>query len=150
MADNLSPAQRSYTMSRIRSKNTAPEIALRKLLRAHGLRFRSYVRSLPGRPDFVFSAARTVVFVNGDFWHGWRFPVWRGKLAAYWREKIGRNRARDRINARRLRHGGWLVVRVWEHQVERDPESCLRRIEAAVARGISSQSRTSRTRSRSR
>src|SRR5690349_13220637 len=103
MADNLTREQRSLTMSRIRSRDTLPELTLRRLLHAAGCRFRVHVVSLAGKPDLVFRAARVVVFVDGDFWHGWRFSVWGPKLAPYWRNKIAGNRARDSRNFRRLR-----------------------------------------------
>jgi DNA mismatch endonuclease (patch repair protein) len=86
---------------------------------------------LPGKPDFVFPRARLIVFIDGDFWHGWRFPQWRDKLQPYWREKIERNRRRDRRNMQALRRCGWKVLRVWEHQLQRDPEKVLQRIAAA-------------------
>jgi DNA mismatch endonuclease (patch repair protein) len=82
----------------------------------------------------VFSRSRVAVFVDGDYWHGWRFPAWKDKLAAYWQEKIENNRRRDNRNFRRLRKDGWLVIRLWEHQVERDAERCVDRIEAVVRR----------------
>lgn len=132
MADNLTPEQRSFTMSRIRSKDTAPELAIRSLTHARGLRFRKHRRALPGRPDLVFAGAKVVVFVDGDFWHGWRFPAWRDKLGDYWKEKIERNRQRDERNFRALRRAGWLVIRIWEHEVKTDAESCVDRIEEAV------------------
>jgi DNA mismatch endonuclease (patch repair protein) len=74
------------------------------------------------------------VFVDGDYWHGWRFPAWRDKLAAYWKQKIETNRRRDRRNFRRLRRSGWRVIRLWEHEVERDAERCVDRIESAIRR----------------
>lgn len=135
MTDNLTPEQRSYTMARIRSKNTAPELAVRRALHCLGLRFRIHDSSLPGCPDLVFRTPRVAVFVDGDFWHGWRFPQWRHKLAVYWNLKIDRNRERDRRNFRRLRREGWLVIRLWEHQIERSQESCVDRIVSAVRRG---------------
>jgi DNA mismatch endonuclease, patch repair protein len=95
MTDNLTPAQRSWTMSRIKRANTKPELILRRLLHSEALRFRIHVGTLPGCPDVVFSRAQVVVFVDGDFWHGWRFSTWRHKLAPYWEAKIARNRARD-------------------------------------------------------
>lgn len=107
---------------------------MRRHLFALGYRFRVHDPRLPGRPDVVFSSARVAVFVDGDFWHGWRFPAWAHKLAPYWREKISRNRARDAMNFRRLRRHGWIVVRVWEHEVTRDLEKCIRRIVDAVGR----------------
>jgi DNA mismatch endonuclease (patch repair protein) len=132
--DNLTREQRSYMMSRVRSKDTKPELLLRKLVHARGLRFRKHCTWLPGRPDLVFVGSRTVVFVDGDYWHGWQFPAWREKLAPYWREKIERNRRRDTRNFRKLRRAQWLVIRIWEHDFERDPKRCVDRIEGAVRR----------------
>lgn len=132
MADNLTPEQRSFTMSRIRSKDTGPELTIRRLVHARGLRFRKHQVGLPGRPDLVFSSARVVVFIDGDFWHGWQFPRWKHKLAPYWKKKIEGNRRRDKKNFQRLRKDGWLVIRIWEHQVKNNPHDCVDRIEAAV------------------
>lgn len=134
MADNLTSKQRSYTMSRIRSKNTCPEMTIRKLLHRSGLRFRIHDSSLPGCPDVVFRKARVAVFIDGDFWHGWRFPAWSHKLAPYWCAKIEGNRGRDRRNFCRLRKTGWLVIRLWEHQVKNEPNLCVRRILSALRR----------------
>lgn len=135
MADNLTPEQRSYTMSRIRSKDTAPETVIRSLVHSRGMRFRKHVKRLPGCPDLVFAAARVAVFVDGDFWHGWRFPAWKDTLAPYWQHKIEGNRIRDMKNFRKLKRLGWRVIRIWEHQVDRAPEKCVSRIEQAV-RGV--------------
>lgn len=134
MADNLTKEQRSRTMSRIRRANTKPELVLRRLLHAQGLRYRTHVSHLPGCPDVVFGPCRIVVFIDGDFWHGWRFPTWCHKLKPYWKKKISGNRARDRRNFRRLRSLGWTVLRVWEHQIEEDPYACAHRIIAEVSR----------------
>jgi DNA mismatch endonuclease, patch repair protein len=119
-------------MSRVRSTDTTPEMAVRKLVHARGLRFRKHSALLPGRPDLVFVRAKVAVFIDGDYWHGWRFPQWREKLAPYWKKKIERNRRRDARNFRSLRKNGWLVVRVWEHEVERSASNCVDRIQAAV------------------
>jgi DNA mismatch endonuclease (patch repair protein) len=133
MADNMTPAQRSRTMSRIRSTDTKPEVLVRKLVFARGLRFRKCCRELPGSPDLVFASARLVVFVDGDFWHGWRFNKWEHKLSSdYWRLKIRRNRERDKRNQKVLRQRGWRVIRLWEHQIKADPNRCIDRIAAAV------------------
>lgn len=132
MADNLTLQQRSYTMSRIRSKNTKPELLIRRLAHSRGLRFRLHQRSLPGCPDLVFPGPKVVVFVDGDFWHGWRFERWGGTLAPYWKAKIAGNRARDRANFKLLRQLGWRVIRLWEHEVEVNPNACVDRIEALV------------------
>ena len=133
MADILTPEQRSYCMSRIRGKDTSIELQLRSALHGRGLRFRKNVMSLPGRPDIVFPRTRVAVFIDGDFWHGFRFSQWADRLSAYWASKIERNRARDVKNFRRLRREGWRVVRVWEHQVKMDLDGCAGRIARIVA-----------------
>lgn len=84
--------------------------------------------SLPGRPDIVFSSARVIVFVDGDFWHGYRYPAWTRRLSPYWHQKIQRNRLRDRRNFAKLRRAGWRVIRVWEHEVKKDLKGCVDRI----------------------
>ena len=100
-----------------------------------GLTWESHVRELPGRPDFVFRADRVAVFVDGDFWHGWRFPQWREKLSDKWEDKIETNRRRDARNHRRLRRMGWKVLRIWEHQIARSREACLMRVVSSLRRG---------------
>ena len=122
-------------MSRIKGRDTGPERQLEAMLRRTRRRFETHARDLPGRPDFVFRKARVAVFVDGDFWHGWRFPAWRLKLSEKWEAKIDANRRRDRRNHARLRRDGWSVVRIWEHQLKRDPQSCLVRILDALAKG---------------
>ncbi len=132
MTDNLTPKQRSYHMSRVRSKNTAPELKIRRLAHRRGLRYRIHADWLPGKPDLVFIRAKVAVFIDGDFWHGWRFSPSRDKLSDYWREKIAGNRRRDAENFRRLRSQGWLVIRIWEHEVKKDAQGCVDRVEAAI------------------
>jgi DNA mismatch endonuclease (patch repair protein) len=90
--------------------------------------------SLPGRPDLVFQTEKLAVFVDGDFWHGYRFPAWRSRLSPYWKAKIERNRARDRRNFATLRRRGWHVLRIWEHAISNDLAACANRIEAALRR----------------
>ena len=128
----MSPETRSRVMSRIRGKDTKPELTIAELLKGAGLEFEGHARDLPGRPDFVFRREKVAVFCDGDFWHGWRFPRWRLKLSEKWEAKIAKNRERDVRNHRRLRRSGWRVVRLWEHQIERAPERCLARIFAAL------------------
>lgn len=132
MADNKTKTQRSYNMSRIRGMNTAPELAVRRVAYTRGLRYRTHNMSLPGRPDMVFTQSRVVVFIDGDFWHGWQFPRWRERLGPFWQAKIERNRRRDVRNFAKLRRAGWHVVRVWEHEVKADVDDCVDRILAAL------------------
>jgi DNA mismatch endonuclease (patch repair protein) len=120
-------------MSRIRGKNTWPERTVFRALRAKGVRFSRHARDLPGSPDIVFRDARLAVFVHGDFWHGWRFPAWEGKLRPFWRKKIAGNRARDRACRRRLRRAGWQVVVLWQHQIDADLDAAIGQILEARA-----------------
>lgn len=132
MADRLTPERRSRLMSRVRSRDTGIEMAVRRAVHARGLRYRTHVRSLPGTPDLVFAGPKVAVFVDGDFWHGWRLPAWRHTLSPYWAGKIEGNRRRDRRNFARLRRRGWLVLRVWGHDVFADAGKVADRIESAV------------------
>jgi DNA mismatch endonuclease, patch repair protein len=132
MPDNLTRKQRSYCMSRIKGKDTGIELQVRSALHKHGLRFRKHVKDLPGKPDIVFSKARVVVFVDGDFWHGYRFPAWRRKVSGFWRTKIAKNRERDTKNHRKLRRMGWIVIRLWQHEIEDDLAGCIKRVISMV------------------
>ena len=116
MTDVLTPEQRRYNMSRVRGRDTKPEMALRRGLHAQGLRFRLHCRTLPGRPDLVFPKHGAVIFVHGCFWHGHDCPMFRlpQTRTEFWREKIMTNRKRDERAVRSLRSQGWRVLTVWE------------------------------------
>lgn len=121
MADNLSKEERSRNMSHIRSNNTIPEVTVRKYLFSKGFRYRINVRSLPGCPDIVLPKYKTVVFVNGCFWHKHncsRF-VWPSSNREYWEPKILRNVERDVKNQKQLSELGWHVIVVWECQLKK-------------------------------
>ncbi len=128
MTDIMSVETRSRVMSRIRGKHTGPEKLLAKLLRARAIPFRRHGKALPGKPDFYFPRSRVAVFVDGDFWHGWRFPAWSAKLKPFWRKKIAGNRMRDRRVHTSLRRLRWRVIRIWEHQLEEDPKGVIEKI----------------------
>jgi len=134
MADTLTKKQRSYCMSRCKGKDTDLERVVRSELHKRGLRFRKHVRGLPGKPDIVFVQARVVVFLDGDFWHGYRFPQWEKTLPKFWRNKIGETRKRDRRNFAKLRRMGWRVIRIWQHETERDLRGVVKEIVRAVKR----------------
>ncbi len=121
-------------MSRVKGKDTGPEKLVRSELHRRGLRFRKHPKHLPGKPDIVFPSHRVAVFVDGDFWHGYRFPQWRDQLSPFWEAKIGKTRVRDQRNFRKLRRSGWRVIRVWQHEVERDSVAVIDRIAGAVGR----------------
>jgi DNA mismatch endonuclease (patch repair protein) len=116
MVDVLTPEQRRHNMSRIRGRDTKPEMCLRRGLHAAGLRFRLYPAGLPGRPDMVFPKHKAAVLVHGCFWHGHDCPMFRlpATRPEFWAAKIAGNRARDRRTAEALRAGGWRVLTVWE------------------------------------
>jgi DNA mismatch endonuclease (patch repair protein) len=119
-------------MARIRGRDTGPERAMAKLLADAGLMIEAQARDLPGRPDFVLREDRIAIFVDGAFWHGWRFPAWRHKLSERWEIKIEQNRNRDRRNHRALRRKGWTVIRLWDFHLRRNPGLCLDRVLTAV------------------
>ena len=122
MADNHTKEQRSYNMSKIRSTNNAPEEKVRKYLFSKGFRYRKNVRSLPGCPDIVLPKYKTVIFVNGCFWHMHDCPrfVWPSSNKEYWEPKIRRNVERDKINIELLQKEGWRVLVVWECELKKN------------------------------
>jgi DNA mismatch endonuclease (patch repair protein) len=128
--------QRSRLMGRVRRTGTAPEIQLRKALHRQGRRFRLGSYGLPGSPDLVFRSARVAIFVDGCFWHGCELHGTMPKTNAhFWRQKIRRNKQRDRRVNIELKRGGWNVVRVWEHQIRDNLPSAVSRIKKLVVRG---------------
>jgi DNA mismatch endonuclease, patch repair protein len=130
--DVLTPEQRSWCMSRIKGKDTKPELCLRKALWALGLRYRLGA-GVAGRPDMVFKSAKVAIFVDGCFWHRCpRHGVMPKHNRDFWRKKIEGNVERDRRVNDRLRGEGWKVLRFWEHDVESDLEIVLRTVVAAV------------------
>lgn len=119
-------------MSRIKGKDTGLEVRVRSELHRRGLRFRKHVKELPGKPDVVFVAAKVAVFIDGDFWHGYRFPSWEHKVSDFWKKKISKNRERDIKNHRILRKTGWKVVRLWQHDIEKNLDGSINRIISVV------------------
>ena len=107
-------------MKRVMLKHGPLEKKVQRELRAMGMRYQCHDRSLPGRPDIVLPKQRVVIFVDGDFWHGWRLPAWEHKLSDFWRKKLRANRIRDQRNFRRLRKRGWRVIRIWGHHLRED------------------------------
>lgn len=120
-------------MSSIRGRDTKVELLVRKELHKRGYRYRVNASWLVGKPDIVFTRIRLAVFVDGDFWHGWKFNEWSEKLPPYWRDKIAGNMARDHRHTVQLRREGWTVMRVWEHDVENNFARCIERIEQKAA-----------------
>jgi DNA mismatch endonuclease, patch repair protein len=131
MADVHTPAQRSFNMSRIRGRDTKPEVLLRSLLHRAGLRFRKNVRSLPGKPDIVLPRHRTVVLVHGCYWHrheGCRFTTTPATRSAFWLDKFQGTVERDRKAEQALRQRGWRVLTVWECELRDNPAAFAERL----------------------
>lgn len=123
MADRHTKEQRSYNMSRIRSNNTKPEILLRKSLFAKGFRYRINDKTLPGKPDIVLKKYKTVIFVNGCFWHGHKdckYFVTPKTRTEFWLDKINGNQERDRKNISKLLEMEYQVITVWECDLKKD------------------------------
>ena len=125
----------SATMSRIRSKNTGPEKAMRAALSAEGIRgYRLQYAKAPGKPDIAFVGRKVAVFIHGCFWHSCpncqpRRPKTNKN---FWNEKLDRNVARDKRKVRELRKAGWRVITVWECRLKKDPEAQFRRVQKAL------------------
>lgn len=137
MVDVHSPAQRSYNMSRIRGKDTRPEMIVRSLVHQMGFRFRLHRKDLPGKPDLVLPRHERVIFVHGCFWHMHRCRYGRvtpKTNAEFWQAKREGNVARDRRNRRKLKAAGWQVLTIWECWTK-DPEgSVIHRLEDFLLR----------------
>jgi len=136
MADVHTPEQRSYNMSQIRGKNTKPEELVRKYLFSQGFRYRKNDSRLPGKPDIVLPKYKTVIFVNGCFWHGHdgcRYFVWPKNNAEFWKAKISGNIQRDAQCVRLLKEQGWNVIVVWECELKKaNREATLIGLEARL------------------
>lgn len=116
VTDVLTPKQRQLNMSRIRGRDTKPEMLIRRGLHARGLRYRVQDRSLPGRPDLIFPKYHAVILVHGCFWHGHNCPLFQlpATRTEFWNTKISINRARDARACEALRAQGWRVLIIWE------------------------------------
>ncbi|MCY3769772.1 MAG: very short patch repair endonuclease [Gammaproteobacteria bacterium] len=128
MADRISKAHRSWNMSRIRSKDTGPELRLRSLLHRAGYRFRLHDRNLPGSPDIVLKKFQTVVFVHGCYWHrhpGCPRATTPKTRPEFWQAKFDGTVERDLCKAEELSARGWSVITVWECELEKNPQSVL-------------------------
>jgi len=123
MADVHSKESRSYNMSKIRNKDTKPELLVRKFLHSRGFRYRLRTKQLPGKPDIFLSKLKTIIFIHGCFWHsheGCKFSSTPKSNLDYWEPKLNRNMMRDHINEIELNERGWNVLKVWECDLKKD------------------------------
>ena len=132
MADVFTPEKRSWVMSRIRSKWTKIDLKMQEILADTNTQFEMYPRML-GSPDFASPGLKIAVFCDGDFWHGYHYRCGRIPRQQFWREKIQNNMRRDRYVTRKLRRGGWSVLRFWEHDINSKPEKCIRKIRKKIS-----------------
>jgi DNA mismatch endonuclease (patch repair protein) len=121
MADVHNKATRSYNMSRIKGKNTRPEMLVRKFLHSHGFRYRLHDKTLPGKPDLVLRKYKTAIFIHGCFWHGHegcKYFVVPKTRTDFWMNKINGNIGNDTKAIKALKKDGWKVIVVWECQLK--------------------------------
>lgn len=127
----ITSKKRSGIMKKIKSKDTQPEIMLRRELWKRGYRYRKNFSELPGKPDIVFIRKKVVVFIDGDFWHGYNWEEKKRKILnnkEYWVKKIEKNIERDRENTKKLSNMGYKVIRFWEHEIKTDINKCVNEI----------------------
>jgi len=127
MTDIFSPKKRSWVMSRIRGTNTKIDLKMKKLLSETSYKSQMYPKMF-GSPDFIIKRKKIAIFCDGDFWHGYKYAERKKPAKKFWREKIEGNMRRDRKVSRKLRREGWSVLRFWEHDIEKNPELCIRKI----------------------
>lgn len=132
MTDVLNPQQRSKCMSRIRNKNTTPELVVRSLVHRMGFRFRLHRKDLPGNPDMVLPCYRKIIFVNGCFWHHHRnckYATMPSTRRKFWENKLFGNIVRDKKNIYTLKRMDWLVLTVWECEIKNNYDNLVNKIE---------------------
>lgn len=124
MVDNISPEKRTKIMSSIKGKDTKIELLLRRALWKEGIRGYRLHSKLPGKPDIAFTKYKIAIFCDGDFWHGYKFNEWEGRLSPYWHNKIKRNIERDKENDDKLLAEEWTVLHFWEWEILEDVGRC--------------------------
>ena len=139
--DVLNKEQRHRAMSRIRSKDTSIELALRRELWRQGYRYRKNYKGLPGTPDIVLTKYKIAIFCDGELFHGKDWEVLRPRLlkgnnADFWVKKIERNMERDRENDKKLLFLGWTIIRFWGNDILKNPKQCVRVVEEAIFDGL--------------
>lgn len=133
MTDTRTPEQRKRIMAAVKSRNTGPEVELRKALYGRGLRgWRCNYKRASGHPDIAWPARRVAVFVDGAFWHGHPSRHKPGRSGEYWDRKIEQNVARDRRVDRELRDSGWEVLRIWDFEIRKDIKGVVARVVNAL------------------
>jgi DNA mismatch endonuclease (patch repair protein) len=123
MADVHEPKVRSYNMSRIKGKNTKPEMTVRRFLHSNGFRYRLHDPNLPGKPDIILKKYKTIIFIHGCFWHGHegcKYYVVPKTRTQWWLNKINRNIEKDKENIKALKKNDWYIITIWECDLKKD------------------------------
>lgn len=120
--------KKNYRMSQIKSKNTRLEKKVFNALEENQIAFSKHDNKLPGKPDIVIKEPKIAIFIDSDFWHGWKLKEWKHKLSLYWLNKITNNLKRDKTNDRKLKKLGWEVIRIQEHQIDKNIIKYIKRI----------------------
>jgi DNA mismatch endonuclease (patch repair protein) len=133
--DKITKKERSFLMSKIRSRDTKfEEDFIIQLSKKTKIKFERNCQLIKGKPDIVFRKQETCVFLDSDFWHGWQYPRWRHLLKNdFWREKIETNRLRDKRVTKSLRKKGWKVLRFWEHAIKQNKDGILEKIKSLLS-----------------
>lgn len=137
MTDVLTKEQRSYNMSRIKSKNTKPEIVIFEMLKTKRIKFKKHY-SVVGKPDIAFPKLKIAVFIDGEFWHGKNFDKWKKDISPFWLDKISRNILRDKKNFQQLKKEGWTILHFWGREVIKNPEKTFTKILKLLEKKLSS------------
>src|SRR3989338_9276368 len=131
--DRITKEKRSRIMSSIRSVNNSVEIKFRKLLFANGLRGYRNHYPIRGKPDIVFVSKKLAIFIDGDFWHGYNWKkLGKKPPRKYWQAKINRNIERDKETMKVLKKEGWKILRLWEHNIKKNPEKCILKVKKCL------------------
>lgn len=123
--------QRSFNMSRVKSKDTGPEKIIFAKLKKAGFSFKKHF-TIQGKPDIAFPNYKVAVFIDGEFWHGKDFVMWKDSLTAFWYEKITENIRRDRKNNRLLRFRGWHVMHLWGREIKKNPDKSVEKLKRFI------------------
>ncbi len=127
--DRMTKQARSRTMSKIRSKNTAFEKVIFKKISEQGIKFKKHYSGVIGKPDIAVPKKLKAVFIHSDFWHGWQLPRWEKILPnSFWKNKLHKNRLRDKKVLSSLRRKGWRIMVIWQHAFEQDSEKVVKKI----------------------
>jgi DNA mismatch endonuclease (patch repair protein) len=126
MVDKFSKEKRSWIMSRIRSKDTKIELFVFRELRRRKIYFQKNYKKALGSPDIALPRVKKAVFIDGDFWHGYKYKQWKNRLPSkFWKQKIERNIRRDKIHKKKLKSTGWKVLRIWGHRIKKHPDKTI-------------------------